>query len=464
MTTYDLVVVGAGPGGYVCAIRAAQMGMKVALVEQQSTLGGTCLNVGCIPSKALLESSERVAMVHNQLASHGITVGDVSVDLATLMQRKTTIVKELTDGLAMLMKKNKVDVVQGTGTLERAGLVSVAGPGERQSLEAKAVCLAMGSEPMKLGCAPFDGKYVVSSTEALCFDTVPKRLLVIGAGALGLELGSVWLRLGSEVTVVEMLDTIVPGGDAQMLKVLHKSLVAQGFVLRLGTQVLSTRVQDNEVKVTIRRGDADPEQLCVDRVLVGIGRRARVDSAGIEQAGVLVERGRVVINDRFETSVPGVYAIGDLVRGPMLAHKASEEGVALAELLAGNSPSVGYHAMPAVVYTEPEYGVVGLSEQQAKEQGIAYKTGKCWYQANGRAKSLGDQQGLVKLLADSASGRLIGAHIVGTRASELIGELSLAMRMGATVQDIAATIHPHPSLSELIKEAALAVNRSAIHS
>ncbi len=463
MEAFDLVVLGAGPGGYVCAIRAAQLGLRTAIVEKEPSLGGTCLNVGCIPSKALLESSELVHVAKSEMAGHGITVGDVAFDLSKMMDRKRGIVKQLTDGIGMLMKKNKITVLRGRGVLRGAGKVSVEGADGASDVEAKAVCLAMGSVPVELPFMKFDGVHVVSSTEALSFETVPKRMVVVGAGAVGLELGSVWSRLGAKVTVLEMLPSITPFADGQAAKTLKKSLEAQGIEIRLETKVTGAKVEGDQAHVSFETKDGKSETIVCDRVLVSVGRKPCVDTAGLAEAGIVIERGRVVIDDSFRTNLPGVYAIGDLVRGPMLAHKASEEGVAVAEIVAGKPGHVNYDAIPNVVYTHPELAQVGLTEEEAKQRGIAFKAGKYFYKANGRAKSLGAEEGFVKILAEEKTDRVIGAHIVGARASELIGELVLGMEFRAAAEDVARTSHAHPTLGEIIKEAALAVDRMAIH-
>jgi dihydrolipoyl dehydrogenase len=463
MDSFDLVVLGAGPGGYVCAIRAAQLGLKTAIVEKEPSLGGTCLNVGCIPSKALLESSELVHAAHAEFAKHGITVGEVSVDLAKMMDRKRGIVKQLTDGIGMLMKKNKITVLRGRGVLRGAGKVAVEGADGTTEVEAKSICLAMGSVPVELPFMKFDGKHVVSSTEALSFESVPKRMVVVGAGAVGLELGSVWRRLGAEVTVVEMLPTVTPFADTQSSKMLQRVLKAQGIEFRFEAKVTGAQVEGEQVQVSFETKDGKTETIACDRVLVSVGRKPCIDTAGLNEAGVTLERGKVVIDDDFRTNLPGVYAIGDLVRGPMLAHKASEEGVAVAEIVAGKPGHVNYDAIPNVVYTHPELAQVGITEEEAKEKGIPYKVGKYFYKANGRAKSLGAEDGFVKLIAHAETDRLLGAHILGVRASELIGELVLGMEFQAAAEDIARTTHAHPTLSEIVKEAALAVDKMAIH-
>jgi dihydrolipoamide dehydrogenase len=463
--SFDLVIIGAGPGGYVCAIRAAQLGLKTALVEKRHALGGTCLNVGCIPSKALLESSDLYEAAREQAAAHGIVLAEVGLNLETMLTRKSAVVKELTDGVAMLMKKNKVTVLNGRGMLVAPGKVVVAGDGGDTEIEAKSICLAMGSEAIELPFLPFDGDRVVSSTEALDFSTVPKRLVVIGAGAVGLELGSVWRRLGAEVTVIEMLPTITPFADRQMSKALQRALADQGMVFHMETRVIAGKVLKKSVKLTIENAKGETEEISCDKVLVAVGRRPNTSGAGLETLGVaLDEQGRVAIDDDFRTSVDGVYAIGDLVRGPMLAHKAEEEGIALAEELAGLPGHVNYEAIPNVVYTEPELAMVGRTEAELKEAGLKFNTGRFQFRANGRAKSLGQETGMVKILADRETDRILGVHMVGPRVSELIAEAALAMEFGASAEDLARTSHAHPTLSEVVREAALAVDKRALHS
>ncbi len=463
MESFDLVVLGSGPGGYVCAIRAAQLGLKTALIEKDDTLGGTCLNVGCIPSKAMLESSELVHAANAEFAKHGITVGQLSFDLTKMLERKRGIVKQLTDGIGMLMKKNEITLFRGRGVLRGAGKVGVTSESGISEVQAKAICLAMGSVPVELPFMKFDGRFIVSSTEALGFESVPKRFVVVGAGAVGLELGSVWNRLGAEVTVVEMLPNVTPFADVAAAKMLQRVLKSQGLSFRFGAKVTGAEVTGNEVRVTLQNQDNKAEEIVCDRVLVSVGRKACIDTAELDVVGVAVKNGKVVIDDHFQTNVPGIYAIGDLVRGPMLAHKASEEAVAVAEILAGKPGHVNYNAIPNVVYTNPELAQVGITEEQAKEIGVPYKVGKYFYKSNGRAKSLGAEDGFVKIIAHSETDRLLGAHIIGARASELIGELVVGMEFQAAAEDIARTTHAHPSLGEIIKEAALAVDKMAIH-
>ena len=465
MDSYDLVIIGSGPGGYVCAIRAAQLGLKTALVEKRATLGGTCLNVGCIPSKALLESSELYAAARHRFADHGIALSGVSLELGQMMARKSQIVQELVDGVASLMKKNKVAVLSGHGVVTGRGQVTVRGESGEQHLEAKSICLAMGSEAVELPFMPFDGERIVSSTEALSFTAVPEQLIVVGAGAVGLELGSVWSRLGAKVTVVEMLPTIAPFADKQMSSSLQRALEAQGLEFRLSTKVTATKVTKKVVTVTVVSDKGESAELPCDRVLVAVGRRPNSSGSGLENVGVELEAGgRVKIDDHFRTNVEGIYAIGDLVRGPMLAHKAEEEGIALAELLAGKPGHVNYDAIPNVIYTEPELAMVGRTEAELKEAGIAFNTGRFMFRANGRAKSLGLLDGMVKILADKESDQILGVHMVGPRVSELIAEAVLAVEFKASAEDIALTSHAHPTLSEVVREAALAVGKRALHS
>jgi len=465
MDTYDLVIIGAGPGGYVCAIRAAQLGLKTALVEKRHALGGTCLNVGCIPSKALLESSELYEMAREQVSAHGIVLSDVALDLKTMLARKSGVVQSLTDGVAMLMKKNKVTVLNGRGMLTGPGTLTVHGDAGETAVAAKSICLAMGSEAVELPFLPFDGDRIVSSTEALDFSSVPKHLVVIGAGAVGLELGSVWRRLGAKVTVVEMLPTITPFADRQMAKALQRALTEQGMEFRLDTKLADGRVLKKSVKLTVENAKTETDEISCDKVLVAVGRKPNTTGTGLETIGVaLDEQGRVAVDDHFRTNLEGIYAIGDLVRGPMLAHKAEEEGVALAEQVAGLPGHVNYEAIPNVVYTDPELAMVGRTEAELKEAGEPFNTGRFQFRANGRAKSLGQETGMVKILADKETDRILGVHMVGPRVSELIAEAVVAMEFSASAEDLARTCHAHPTLSEVVKEAALAVDKRALHS
>jgi dihydrolipoamide dehydrogenase len=462
---FDLVIVGAGPGGYVCAIRAAQLGLKTALVEKRHALGGTCLNVGCIPSKALLESSELYELAREKATDHGIVLADVGLDLKKMLARKNGIVRELTDGVAMLMKKNKITVFNGRGTVAAAGKVIVQGDTGDSEVEAAHICLAMGSEPVELPFLPFDGVHVVSSTEALDFSSVPKHLVVIGGGAVGLELGSVWRRLGAAVTVVEMLPTITPFADRQMAKALQRALSDQGMEFRLGSKVTAGKVLKKSVKLTVEDSKGESEEIGCDRVLVAVGRRPNTTGSGLEALGItLDDQGRVDVDEHLRTNIEGIYAIGDLVRGPMLAHKAEDEGLALAERLAGLPGHVNYDAIPNVVYTDPELAMVGRTEAELKEAGESFNTGRFQFRANGRAKSLGQETGMIKILADKDTDRILGVHMVGPRVSELIAEAVLAMEFSASAEDLARTCHAHPTLSEVVREAALAVEKRAIHS
>lgn len=463
METFDLAVIGAGPGGYVAAIRAAQLGLKVVLVEKEATLGGTCLNVGCIPSKSLLESSELFDQARTAFAAHGITTGPVEVDLARLMARKEELVRQLTAGIALLMKKNKVPVQRGTARLS-GGAIQVASDGQVRQVRASHTVLATGSKAMELKALPFDGRTVLSSTEALCLDRVPDHLVVVGAGAVGLELGSVWRRLGAQVTVVELLPHILPFADRQTAGALQKALTRKGMTFRLGTRVEGGEIFSDRVSLTLADDQGRKETLTCDKVLVAIGRTPASDGLGLEEAGIRRDSaGRIEVDASFSTGVAGVYAIGDLIRGPMLAHKASEEGVAVAERIAGKPGAVRYDTIPNVVYTSPELAQVGLTEEEAKTKGIPVKVGRFYYKANGRAKCLGEEEGLVKVIADAETDRLLGVHILGARASELVAEAVALLEFGASAEDLARTAHAHPTLSEMLKEAALAVDRRSIH-
>jgi dihydrolipoamide dehydrogenase len=465
MKSYDLVIIGAGPGGYTCAIRAAQLGLATALIEKCSSLGGTCLNVGCIPSKALLESSELYAAVSQGFADHGIVADGLALDLPRMMGRKGQIVQELVDGLGMLMKKNKVAVHTGRGVLTAPGRVAVqAGDGE-ETLAAEAVCLAMGSEPVELPFAPFDGERIVSSTEALSFADVPESLVVIGAGAVGLELGSVWSRLGARVTVLEMLPAIAPFADKQMSSLLERALTAQGLETHLESRVTGVAPHEKGVAVSFQGKDGVGQKLECDKVLVAVGRKPATRGSGVEELGLaLDEEGRIAVDEHFRSSVEGVYAIGDLIRGPMLAHKAEDEGIALAELLAGRAGHVNYRTIPNVVYTEPELAMVGRTEAELREAGVPFNAGRFTFRSNGRAKCLGLLDGMVKILAHKETDEILGVHMVGPRVSELIAEAVVAMEFQASAEDLARTCHAHPTLSEVVREAALAVDRRAIHS
>lgn len=461
--TYDLIIIGAGPGGYVAAIRAAQLGMRVACIEKESSLGGTCLNVGCIPSKALLDSSEHYSQVREGLAAHGIKVGGVELDLAAMMARKDKVVKILTQGVAGLFRKNKVDRITGTARLAAPNAVEVTSGAERQMLQASRMLIATGSAPIELPGLPFDGAHIISSTEALSLPQVPERLIVIGAGAIGLELGSVWNRLGAQVHVAEFMDRIVPGADQQMGTLLHRTLKKQGMTFALQTTARQATVRGGKVHVTVESGGNSAEETC-DVVLVAVGRRPFTDGLGAREIGIaLDERGRIKVNEHYATNLEGVYAIGDIIAGPMLAHKAQEEGIAAVERMAGQPGHVNYDAIPNVVYTWPELASVGMTEEQARQQEIEFRIGTFPFIANGRARCMNDTEGQVKILADAKTDRVLGIHILGPRASDIIAEAALAMEFGASAEDIGRAVHAHPTLPEAIKEAALAVHGRALH-
>ena len=466
MATYDLVIIGTGPGGYVCAIRAAQLGLKVAVVEKQPTLGGTCLNIGCMPSKALLYASEMFEEAGHSFAKMGITVAAPKLDLPAMMAFKQQGIDGNTKGVEFLMKKNKIDVIHGKGKLLGAGKVEVAGAdGKTQTIEAKNIVIATGSDVARLKGIEIDEKRIVSSTGALSLDKVPEKLIVVGAGVIGLELGSVWRRLGAQVTVVEFLDRILPGMDGEVVKQFQRILEKQGFVFKLGAKVTSIDSSAAKLKVQVEAAaGGNPETLEADVVLVAIGRVPYTNGLGLTETGVaLDERGRIKIDGHFASSVKGIYAIGDVVRGPMLAHKAEDEGVAVAEILAGKAGHVNYDVIPGVVYTTPEVSSVGKTEEELKEAGVAYTVGKFPFTANGRAKVNQTTDGFVKILADAKTARVLGVHIVGREAGEMIHEAAVLMEFGGSAEDLARTCHAHPTRSEAVKEAALAVGKRAIH-
>ena len=464
--SYDLVVIGAGPGGYQAAIRASQLGLKTAVVEKDGPLGGTCLNVGCIPSKALLESSELYTQAREGLAVHGVLTSGVQLDLDALMARKRGVVEGLTRGIQGLMKKNKIDVWHGTARIAAAtpeGLVEVRGQNDGE-LETPRILIATGSVPVALPTLPFDGKRILSSTEALSLTEVPARMLVIGGGAIGLELGSVWSRLGSKVRVVELMDQIVPGSDRRSAQLLERALRKQGLEILLQTSAVSADVTAKAIKVTLEGKDGKQSTDSYDVVLVAVGRRAFNAGLGLAEVGVATdERGRIQIGDHYESSVPGIFAIGDVVAGPMLAHKASEEGVACVERMAGVAGHVNYNAIPAVVYTWPELASVGLSEEAAIAAGHEIRVGSFPFTATPRARCTGHTEGGVRIIADAVTDAVLGVHIVGPNASELIAEAAVSMEFGATSEDLARAVHAHPTLAEAIKEAALAVDGRPLH-
>lgn len=460
MTAHDIVVIGGGPGGYVAAIRAAQLGLNAACVELEPKLGGTCLRVGCIPSKALLEASERYAEASHGLAKIGVMVGNLSLDLPTMLGHKDTVVDTMAGGIDFLFKKNKVTRYLGRGSISAPGRVTVESESGRDELEAKHIIIATGSKVAPLRGVEVDGDRIGTSTEALSYPEVPGHLVVIGAGVIGLELGSVWLRLGAKVTVLEYLDRILPGMDNEVAKEAQKILTKQGFEFRLGCRVTGARVDGDGCVVEV--DGAEP--LRCDRVLLAVGRIPNTDGLGLENAGVATgKRGIVEVDDHFRTNVPGVYAIGDVIRGPMLAHKAEEEGIACVEFIATGHGHVNYDAIPGVVYTHPEIASVGKTEEELKEAGIPYNKGTFPFTANGRARALNAAEGRVKVLAAKDTDRVLGVHIIGPRAGDLIAEAAVSIEFGASAEDIARACHAHPTLAEAVKEAALAVDKRAIH-
>jgi dihydrolipoamide dehydrogenase len=466
MATYDLVVIGTGPGGYVCAIRAAQLGMKVAVVEKDATLGGTCLNVGCMPSKSLLYASEMFEEAGHSFAKMGVSVSAPKLDLPSMMKFKQQGIDGNVKGVEFLMKKNKIDVISGKGKILGTGKVEVAGKdGKTQTVETKNIVIATGSDIARLKGIEIDEKRIVSSTGALSLDKVPEKLLIVGAGVIGLELGSVWHRLGAQVMVVEFLDRILPGNDAEVAKQFQRILEKQGFAFKLGAKVTAVDTSGKTLVAQIEpAAGGTAEKLEADVVLVSIGRVPYTEGLGLKEAGVALDnRGRVQIDAHFATSLKGVYAIGDVVTGPMLAHKAEDEGVAVAEILAGQAGHVNYDVIPSVVYTTPEVSAVGKTEEELKQAGITYTVGKFPFTANGRSKVNQTTEGFVKVLADAKTDRVLGVHIVGREAGEMIHEAAVLMEFGGSAEDLARTCHAHPTRSEAIKEAALAVGKRSIH-
>jgi dihydrolipoamide dehydrogenase len=463
---YDLAVIGSGPGGYVCAIRAAQLGLKVAVIEKDATFGGTCLNVGCIPSKALLHTSELFESAGHDFAGFGIGVGKPVLDLKAMMAHKDAVVDANVSGVAFLFKKNKIDSVRGTGSLAGPGKVRVAkADGSSEELEARAIVIATGSDSAPLRGVTIDEKRIVTSTGALVLPSVPRRLLVVGAGVIGLELGSVWRRLGSEVTVVEFLDRILPGTDGEVARQAQRLLQRQGIAFRLSSKVAGVDAGGKVLKVSVEpTAGGAAETIDTDIVLVAIGRRPFTEGLGLKEAGVAMdERGRVAVDPHFQTNVAGIYAIGDVIAGPMLAHKAEDEGVAVAEIVAGQAGHVNYGVIPNVIYTHPEIASVGQSEEDLKAAGVPFRAGKFPFSANGRARALGAKDGFVKVLADAATDRVLGVHIVGPYAGELIAEASVLMEFAGAAEDLGRICHAHPTLSEAVKEAALAAWFKPIH-
>ena len=459
---YDVVVIGAGPGGYVAAIRAAQLGMRTACIDARGSLGGTCLNIGCIPSKALLQSSEKFAEARNGLAEHGIKVGELGLDLAAMMARKDNVVTTLTRGVEFLFRKNKVDWLKGNARIAAPGRVALDGAEE---VETGSIVIATGSESIPLPGVTVDEQRIVSSTGALALDRVPERLAVIGGGYIGLELGSVWSRLGAKVTVVEYLDRILPNMDRELGPAMQRLLTRSGMSFKLATKVTGAVVGNEGVRLELEPAAGGERQtLAAEVVLVAIGRRPFADGLGLDELGVARDRaGRIEVTEDFATSVPGIYAIGDVIRGPMLAHKAEEEGIAVIERLAGQQTRVEYDAIPSVVYTWPEVAAVGKSEDELTSAGTQYRVGKFPFTANPRARANADTDGFVKVLADAATDQVLGVHIIGPDAGTMIAEAALALEFGASAEDLARTCHAHPTLPEALKEAALAVAGRAIH-
>ena len=463
--SYDLVIVGSGPGGYVAAVRATQLGLKTACIEKESRLGGVCLNVGCIPSKALLDSSEYFHLAQEKLADHGIKTGRVTLDLAAMMARKEKVVGDLTDNVRKLLERNKIDIIHGTARVAGADRLEVtSGKAKARMVETKAILLATGSTPMEVPGLEFDGDRIVSSTEALNFDTVPKHLGIVGGGYIGLELGSVWMRLGAEVTVIEMLPRIAANLDSQVGRRLDRLLRRQGMTLRLQTKVAKAAVSGKKVKTTLE-AKGEQETLSFDRLLVSVGRRPLTQGLGLKEAGVTMDpaSGHVLVDASYQTNVAGIYAIGDLTPGPMLAHKASAEGIAAVEGIAGRAGEVNYDAIPSVVYTWPEVASVGLTEDEVKASGVPYCVGSYPFAGAGRARCMGETDGFVKLIAHGKTDRILGVHIIGPRAADMIAECVLAVEFGASSEDIARTIHGHPTFAEALQEAAMAVRKCSIY-
>ena len=465
MSNFDLVVIGAGPGGYVAAIRAAQLGMNVACIDKNVQLGGTCLRVGCIPSKALLESSERYHQAKDGVFDeHGIALGGVKLDLAAMLARKDKIVDQLTSGIAGLFKKNKVTPFHGVGRLLGGGKVEVkAEDGSTQTITGAKILIATGSEPISIPGVELDFDRVGTSTQALAYDTVPEHLIVIGAGVIGLELGSVWKRLGAKVTVLEYQKEFLPTVDTDIGRLAKRLFKKQGLDLQMGVKVTGTKVDGDQVTVSYEDGGKE-KTVVGDRVLVATGRRANTDGLGAAEQGIEMDRrGVIQVGHDFQTNVPGIYAIGDVIPGPMLAHKAEEEGVAAVEIIAGLPGHVNYEAIPGIIYTHPEVGTIGKTEQELKAEGVPYKKGKFPYSANGRAKAMGETDGMVKILAHAETDRILGFHVIGAHASDLAAEGAVAMEFSASSEDLARSMHSHPTLSEIVKEAALAVGDRVIH-
>ena len=464
MTDFDIVIIGSGPGGYVAAIRAAQLGMKVACIEKEKTLGGTCLNIGCIPSKALLNSSEKFIDLSKHFEEHGITASNINIDVAKLMQRKEKIVKQLTTGIGFLFKKNKITHILGTASFSDKKTILVSSADGDKKITAKNFIIATGSTSIEIPSIPIDEKQIVTSTGALSLQAIPKSLLVIGGGYIGLEMGSVWARLGSKVTVVEALDRIVPTMDEEIAKEFMKSLKKQGLEFKLSHKVISTKVSKNEVEVSMESADKKEVKENYEVVLMSVGRKPNTEGLNLDKIGVkLNDKKAIEINKNFKTNIDGIYAIGDVAPGPMLAHKAEEEGVACVEIINGQKTHMNYDTIPAVVYTNPEVASVGKTENQLKESKIEYKVGKFPFMANGRALTTSASEGFVKILADKKTDAILGAHIIGHDAGQLIAEIVTTMEFGGSAEDIARICHAHPTTSEAVKEAAMNVEGRAIH-
>ena len=467
---YDLIIIGSGPGGYVAAVRAAQLGLKTACIEKETRLGGVCLNVGCIPSKALLDSSEYYNLAKEHFAEHGIKTGKLTLDLAAMMARKEQVVEELTENVRKLLEGNNIEIFKGTARLageDQVELQQDTGSERKksgQTLQAKSIILATGSMPVQVPGLEFDGKRIVTSTEALEFKTVPKHLGIVGGGYIGLELGSVWLRLGAKVTVVEMLPKIASIMDGQVGRTLDRILRKQGMDIRLNTRVSGAKIQKNSVRVNLENNNKK-ETLSCDRLLVSVGRRPLTQNLGLEDIGIKTDpkTGHILVDESFQTNIPNIYAIGDLIPGPMLAHKASAEGIAAVECIAGLPGEVNYDAIPSVVYTWPEVASVGLTEEQVKERNIPYCVGTYPFSGAGRARCMGEKDGFVKLIAHSKTDRILGVHIIGPRAADMIAECVLAVEFGASSEDIARTIHGHPTFAEALQEAAMAIRKCSIY-
>jgi dihydrolipoamide dehydrogenase len=458
MENFDIVVIGAGPGGYVAAVRAAQLGKKVAIIEKRKTLGGTCLNVGCIPSKALLDSSEEYHKAKHKLGDHGISVKDVKIDISKMMARKDKVVSEVTSGVDYLMKKNKITRYLGHAKFTSKNEISIVSEdGKQESISGKDIIIATGSTPIEIPPLPIDGKNIITSDHAIALETVPEHLIIVGAGVIGLELGSVWSRLGAKVSVVELMPRLLGTADQAMASLAERLLKAQGIDFLFETKVLGAKTKGKKVEVEIESKDGKKSLLEGDKVLVSIGRRPNTDGLGAKEIGIeFTERGRIKVTpNKFQTNVPNIYAIGDVVDGPMLAHKAEDEGIAVAELICGKYGHVNYKAIPWIVYTWPEIAWVGLGEEELKAQGIEYKVGKYMFKPNARAKAMNEVDGQVKVIADKKTDKLLGVYIIGPRASDMIAEAAIAFEFGASAEDIARSTHAHPTLSEVIREAAM---------